>query len=135
MTKKIEKVLIVHSGRTLFDFMYFLPVFMKRNDLFSEFLLDYIPSICDSHGAKQLSWWSKNNLDELRLHYEKELEKENPFTKCLVERWLPDLKELYKTEKIIQKLKIDSCKEELMRVVWHPDRVSKYLEMGIDLND
>ena len=135
MGKKIEKILIVHSGRTLFDFIYFLPVFIKSNITFTRFIMMYIPSILDSHGAKELSWWSRDNLNELRVHYEKELGKEHSFTRCLVERWLPDLKELYKTEKSIQKLMIDSCKEELMAVCWHPSRIEKYLEMGIDINE
>ena len=135
MGDKIEQILIIHSGRTLFDFIYFLPVFIKSNTPFSDFILKYIPSILDSRGAKELSWWSRTNLNELREHYEKEIGKDNPFTRCLLERWLPDLKELYITEKNIQKLKIDSCKEELMAVCWHPSRVSKYLDMGIDINE
>lgn len=70
--------------------------------------------LLDSEAGKELSWLSKDLF--------------NP-------TWVPLLKELYAREKALQKKAMDPLKEELMKVCWHPDRVLKYLEMGIEMED
>ena len=74
-------------------------------------------------------------MDVLRSFYIEKLTDDHPLTKMLVQRWLPDLKELYQAEKAIQKIKMDQCKEELMMNRWHPNRVEKHLLMGLDVED
>ena len=133
---EICSILILQSGRSLFRFLKTLSVICKKYNHFTPFAIEEIPRYLDSEAAKELSWWSHKELDELRIHYEKELSVEHPLTRCLVLRWLLDLKELYRTEKAIQKIKMDQCKEELMMNRWHPDRLWKYYEMfGIEVDD
>lgn len=130
----IERILILSSGKALYDFILCAShVCHKRTQLSQQMML-YIPMLLDTEAAKELSWFSRDQLDKLRVAYEKVLGADHPLTKCLVQRWLLDLKELYQTEKLIQKLKMDQCKEELMMDRWHPDRLQKYLDMGYDLD-
>jgi hypothetical protein len=49
--------------------------------------------------------------------------------------FFPRVKEIYIEEKEVQKMRMDHCKEQLMMVCWHPDRVMKYLEMGYEPDD
>ncbi len=49
--------------------------------------------------------------------------------------FFPRVKEIYLEEKEVQKMRMDHCKEEIMMVCWHPDRVMKYLEMGYEMDD
>lgn len=49
--------------------------------------------------------------------------------------FFPRLRAMYKEQKEIQKARTDYFKEELMMNRWHPDRLMKYLEMGIDIED
>lgn len=130
----IEKTMILSSGQALYDFILWIsyPV-LNRTRLTQQIML-YIPTLLDSDAAKELSWVPRDHLDKLRVEFEKVPGKEHPVTRCLVERWLPDLKELYQAEKAIQKMKMDHCKEELMMDRWHPDRLQKYLEMGYDID-
>jgi hypothetical protein len=133
---EIRDTLILDSGRSLFRFLKSLAKLCKSRMRFVTFAAEEIPRFLDSAAAKELSWWTHQELDELRVHYEKELGAEHPLTRCLVQRWLLDLKELYQTEKAIQKIKMDQCKEEIMMNRWHPDRIMKmYEEYGIEIDD
>lgn len=132
MRTVIESSMILESGTTLYDFLMSLPDALHRRERLTQAMIGHIPMILDSDAAKELSWFSYADLDKLRIHYEAVLSKEHPITKYLVQRWLLDLKELYQTEKAIQKIKMDCCKEELMMNRWHPDRVGALLELGID---
>jgi hypothetical protein len=49
--------------------------------------------------------------------------------------FFPRVKEIYIEEKEVQKMRMDHCKEQLMMVCWHPDRVMYYLEMGYEMDD
>jgi hypothetical protein len=129
----LEKHLILSSGKALYKFLEFMGGTAKGRVRLIPLLHTYIPSLLDSDAAKEMSWMSFDELDELRILYERELGKDHVLTKCLVQRWLLDIKELYQTEKAIQKMKMDHCKEELMMNRWHPDRLWKYLEMGYDI--
>jgi hypothetical protein len=130
----LEKHLILSSGKALFTFLEFMGGTAKSRTRLVALLHTLIPGLLDSDAAKEMSWMSYDELDKLRLTYEKELGKDHVLTKCMVQRWLLDIKELYQTEKAIQKLKMDQCKEELMMNRWHPDRLWKYLEMGYDID-
>lgn len=132
----IRETLITKTSQTLHKFFSLAPILATGSQERTSFLLTYIPELLDSNAAKELSWWSREHLDVLRLQYEKILGVDHPLTKCLVQRWLLDLKELYKTEKAIQKIQMDQCKEELMMNRWHPDRLWKYYEQfGIEVDD
>lgn len=130
----IEKTLILSSGETLYKFMIIASHVCKKQIRVTQNMIEYIPMLLDTEAAKELSWFPRDHLDTIRLEYEKVLGVDHPLTRCLVQRWLPDLKELYQTEKAIQKMKMDQCKEELMMDRWHPDRLQKYLDMGYDID-
>ncbi len=130
----IERNLILSSGQALYDFILWLSYPVLNRTKLTAKMIEYIPTLLDTDAAKELSWVPRDYLDRLRVEYEKVPGKEHAMTKCLVLRWLPDLKELYQTEKAIQKMKMDQCKEELMMDRWHPDRLQKYLDMGYDID-
>ena len=134
LKKELRDILILYSGSSLFRYLKSLAKLCKGRPRFTVFAMQDVPAHLDSNAAKELSWWSHQDLDELRKHYEKVLGVDHPLTKCLVQRWLLDIKELYITEKAIQKLKMDLCKEQLMMDRWHPSRLEKYLEMGYDID-
>ena len=131
----IEKNLILSSGQTLYDFILWVSYPVLNRARLTQQMIQYIPMLLDTEAAKELSWFPRDHLDKLRVAYEKTPGREHAMTRCLVERWLPDLKELYHAEKAIQKMKMDQCKEELMMDRWHPDRLQKYLDMGYDIED
>lgn len=124
----IQKYLLEASDKTFQQFLLFAPIYARTLESKVQFLIQFIPTLLDSKGAKELSWWSHEELDKIRIMYEMILGKEHPLTKCLVQRWLLDLKELYKTEKAIQRIQMNQYKEELMMNRWHPDRVMKFYE-------
>lgn len=130
----IEKTLILSSGQALYNFLLYVSHPVQDRARLTQQMVEYIPMLLDTDAAKELSWFARDTLDKIRIEYEKTPGKEHALTKCLVERWLPDLKELYQTEKAIQKIKMDQCKEELMMERWHPSRLQKYLDMGYDLD-
>lgn len=136
LKEEICDVLILANHHTFFRFLKSLAKLCKNRARYVGFATVEIPKFLDSAAAKELSWWSYQELDELRVCYEDELGRDHPLTKCLVQRWLLDLKELYHTEKAVQKIKMDQCKEEIMMNRWHPDRIMKmYEEYGLDVND
>lgn len=135
LRKELRDTLILHSGKAFFKFLKSLAKLCKGRQRFVDFAIREIPTLLDTAAAKELSWWSHSSLDELRIHYEKELGAEHSMTRCLVQRWLLDLKELYQTEKQIQKWKMDHCKEQIMMNRWHPDRVEKLLRLGYEVED
>lgn len=130
----IENTLILSSGQALYDFILWISFPVLNRTRLTQQMVQYIPMLLDSDAAKELSWFPRDELDKLRVAFEKTPGKEHPITRCLVERWLPDLKELYQAEKAIQKMKMDHCKEELMMDRWHPKRLEKYLEMGYTID-
>jgi len=134
-TQVIRQSLILSTGQYLLAYLQSIPIFLKKTPEYLDLFLRDVPTMLDSEAAKELSWRSRQELDVLRMVYEGKLGVDHPLTKTLVQRWLPDIKELYQTEKAIQKCKMDQCKEELMMNRWHPDRVGKYLLMGIDVED
>lgn len=131
----LEKHLILSSGKSLFTFLEFIGGTSKGRNRLTAYLHTFIPTLLDTDAAKEMSWMSYDELDKLRETYEKELGKEHTLTKCLVQRWLLDIKELYHAEKAIQKIKMDYCKEELMMNRWHPSRLQKYLDMGYEIEE
>lgn len=133
--QEIQEVLILSSGTLFYRFLMTLPSLTKKSQTLADYLMGLVPGFLDTEAAKELSWWSHQELDTIRLTCEVELGEDHAFTRSLVQRWLPDLKELYCAEKAIQKMKMDHCKEELMMNRWHPDRVWWHLERGIDVED
>ena len=133
LTGLIAENIILGSGEVFYHFLM-VAAKLAKNPRRVQFFLEFIPTLLDSGAAKELSWWPRDNLDMIRKEYEKVLGTDHPLTKCLVQRWLLDLKELYITEKSIQAIKMDQCKEELMMERWHPSRLEKYLAMGYEID-
>lgn len=131
----IERNMILASGKTLYDFLMWIRYPVVGRLRLTSALLNYIPKLLDTEAAKELSWYPRDELDKIRIEYEQRPGFDHPLTKCLVQRWLLDLKELYVTEKAIQKIKMNQCKEELMMNRWHPERLKVLLEMGLDFDD
>jgi len=131
----ISDIFILSSGDSFYEFLLWIAgmAMSRGGQRFTGPLLQLVPTLLDTPAAKELSWVSREKLDSIRIAYEKTLGKEHPLTRCLVQRWLLDLKELYQTEKAIQKIKMDHCKEELMMNRWHPQRLEKYLNMGYSI--
>ncbi len=131
LKQKLEQYLILHSALSFYRFLEFVGAATIERSNLQRQVVEYVPTLLESDAAKELSWYSRDELDKIRKGW-LELSPEHPLIRCLTERWLPDIKELYQTEKQIQKIKMDQCKEEMMAVCWHPDRVSKLLYAGID---
>ncbi len=131
----VESTFILSSGQAFYRFLSFVAGTAKGRAKYGRKIWELIPTLLDTDAAKEMSWMSYDELDKLRLTYEKELGVDHTLTKCLVQRWLLDIKELYQTEKAIQKVKMDCCKEELMMNRWHPNRVERLLLAGIDPED
>ena len=134
LRKELRETLILYSGSSFFRYLKTLAKLCNGRPRYTAFAIQDVPTHLDSSAVKELSWWSHQELDELRQCYEKILGVDHPLTKCLVQRWLLDIKELYLTEKAIQKIKMDQCKEELMMNRWHPSRLEKYLNMGYEID-
>ena len=132
---QIETHMILASGETLFLFLSSVAKIILAQPETQNYLMRYIPVILDSEAAKELCWWPRDLLNTILVGCEKTLGKDHPLTQYFLQRWLLDLKELYTTEKCIQKIKMDSCKEELMMNRWHPSRILRQLEMGLDVDD
>lgn len=133
LKQKIEQYLITYSGLSFYRFLEFVGMASLGRQNFQQRMVEYIPTLLETEAAKELSWFSYDELDKIRKEWlELAKAEDHPLMRCLTERWLPDIKELYQTEKQIQRIKMDHCKEEMMAVCWHPDRVSKLLYAGID---
>jgi hypothetical protein len=131
----IQKDMILRSGQMLFIFLSILPMFYKKRSFYLSFLQTEIKHFLESPAGKELSWVSCDLLKKLEKQYIEMLGVEDKLTRVLQEEWIPQLKALHLAEKSLQKNKMDPIKEELMMVCWHPDRVRKYLEMGMDIED
>lgn len=79
--------------------------------------------------------WSAPDEKELLEVIETKYGENTIFMNFMRSRFLPEIREIRRTEKGIQRAKMDHVKEELMQFCWHPDRVEKYLEMGYDMGD
>lgn len=141
----IEKHIICKSGRSFFDFLCMLPKIEKsakrfwfsREDLLIKITEFVNQKLEFSEASRELSWWPRSTRETLLDAYRTvhQLPENHPLVRCAIQRWLPDLDELHNTEKQIQFIKMNTVKEELMMNRWHPDRVSKLYEMGIDPDD
>ena len=136
--REIERLLLAPTGNMFFKYLMGIPLALSkvpRDNRMYDVMLEIVPPLLDSQGAKELSWHSKESLDAIRIRYEEHLGADHPITKALVEQWLPGLKKLYAQQKEIQKKRTDQFKEELMMNRWHPNRLWTYLNMGLDTDD
>jgi hypothetical protein len=89
--------------------------------------------ILDTEIAHEWSWTSP------KARYEEFFSKEPMPAPEMIEfmrtTFFPRIKEIYIEEKEVQKMRMDHCKEQLMMVCWHPDRIMNYLEMGYEMDD
>jgi hypothetical protein len=131
----IKNHLILRSGKMLFTFLWGTPLLQKQMPASTATLKQEIKEFLESSAAKQLSWYASETFIKLEQRYKKELGADHELTLALQQEWLPQLKATYKNEKNAQKQHLDALKEELMMVCWHPTRVAKYLEMGLDVED
>lgn len=95
---------------------------------------EWLDTFKESELGKELSWSATELCPRLAKMYEP-LPPDNSLRNHMLQRFLPDLCELYEAEKQTQKWKMDHIKEELMATTWHPDRVKKLLEGGLDPDD
>lgn len=142
----IHHHIILKNSNTFFDFIGLIPVIEEKIHFATEdskfhfrtLISSYVIACLEhSEAARELSWWSRPTLDAL-MHCYKDVHKlteDHPYYRCLTQRWLPDLYELHETEKQMQKIKMDQCKEELMMNRWHPARVEWLLNQGIEVEN
>lgn len=95
----IKEHLILSSGKAFYEFLIWIGATAMGRPRLTAKLITHIPILLDSDAAKELSWFPRDELDEIRIAYEKVLGTDHPLTKCLVQRWLLDLKELYPDRK------------------------------------
>lgn len=106
-------------------------VLMKTNGLPQEYqgtLFDCMMELLETPGGREYSWSSTPNVDDFA-------EPGTVFYTFMASRFLPDLREVRRTEMGIQKARMDYVKEEMMAFCWHPDRVIRYLDLGWDMGD
>lgn len=123
----IMKEVILKDADHLHFFLQFFPVSLNTVSFQGDLLQTRIVSVTafltllvDSDAARELSW--QPFRDELYDLYKEKLGPTNLVTSYLHDIFLPEFYDLYKMERNLQKELIDSMKEELMAVTWHPDR-------------
>lgn len=132
LAKKIVQVLILTNEESLLFFLkQVVEVFKKGHftnlqqfntgiPVFGEFL-QYLFT-CPT--GKALSW--NPSYSDLPCLYKGVLGKDHPLSIYIEQKFIPHLQNVYKQEKKTQKQKIDSLKEELMAMTWHPDRFQEW---------
>lgn len=131
LAKKIRDLLVLKDASHLRYFLYDLPYLMDYY-AFQGILLDrrfsyistFLSEILESDAARELSWEPFQN--EIVSHYERTIGKDHILTCYFRDSYVSQYITLYKTEKQMQKERIDSLKEELMAITWHPDRFLRW---------
>lgn len=131
LARKILDVLVLRDAEHLRNFLRFLPILLKLNMFYGEHLkarilplTSFLTHLVRSDAARDLSW--QVFREDLLKHYITSLGEGHLVTSYLKEVYLPEFQELYQHQKEIQKQKIDSLKEELMAMTWHPDRFQEW---------
>lgn len=131
LARRIVDTLILKDADHLLIFLQrFLPVLKtsdfqgdhSRNKTRSFFSL--LNMLLESQAAAKLSW--NPFRDSLLKEYTLSLGEAHPTLSYLKEVIFPWFVDIYKEQKKKQKDKIDSLKEELMAVTWHPDRFQEW---------
>lgn len=128
--------LLQNDADILVKFMYVLPQMLHKK--FSEYedlegmLVPVLLELQESKAQRELCWYSKEGL---LFDIYKKTDIGKKFLPFLNDIFYPRLHELLKEEKKAKYARSNIIKEELMMRQWHPDRVWKYLEMGIDIED
>ncbi len=146
LIQDIHQHIVLKNSSSFFDFLGLVPMIEEKIHFSSEeakarfriTVSTYVAACLEhSEAARELSWWPKSSLEVLMKTYTDvhKLNEEHPYYNCLIQRWLPELYELNYTEKQIQKIKMDHCKEELMMNRWHPDRVEWLMNQGIEVEN
>jgi hypothetical protein len=127
LAKKILEILILKDAKHL-RYFFFNFHSITHFPRFQEYILEnrfhcidiFLTELLRTEALGKLSWepFEKDILQ----HYEAQIGKEHILTTYFRTTYLPRCKEMYKAEKKIQKERIDSLKEELMMITWHPDR-------------
>jgi hypothetical protein len=127
LATKIKEVLIVKDSDHLLCFLYLLQGLMKGNNFQGDLLLQriisigaFLSSLIETDAARELSW--KPFRDTLLAGYKETLGEEHLLTSYMKAVYLPEFKDLYLSEKQMQKARMDTYKEDLMIYCWHPDR-------------
>jgi hypothetical protein len=133
-SKNICTQLLLKDSQTFYRFLLEIPkcIVELQEDFFPYHHLSiWLTYLLTTDVVRELCWMPKNG--EIVRHYATILGSQHPLTKYMDQRWLPELVELYRTEKQIQRAIMDHCKEELMMVVWHPERLMKRLDAASQL--
>ena len=131
INQKIKEHIILKSPETLEHFLLNIPllyklqaqIFLVNQYLFPS-IVQFVNSILDSDVMKVYSWIPHREI--LHNSVVKELGPSHPMTIYYESRLLPDLQELYSTEKQIKKAKIFCIQEDLMAKTWHPGRFQEW---------
>lgn len=127
LATKIKEVLVANNQDHLLFFLQMLPGLMKYSSFQGGLLPQRIVSIgaflsdlLETEAGKELCW--QPFRDSLLGHYKKLLGESHLLTSYMKDVYLPEFKQLYLSEKEMQKARTDTFKEELMAYCWHPDR-------------
>lgn len=94
-------------------------------EAFPHVLPQFLGTLTDCDAAKTLAWRAESVCADLAAVYTK-MPEDNSLRNYMLQRFLPDLKELAVAEKATQKWRIDPLKEELVAAAWHPDRFQEW---------
>lgn len=133
---RVIERLLQKDWEVLVNFMYKLPRLLQQK--FSDYqnteevFLPILTQLSECEAQREASWYTKSG--SLLDHYNK-YEVGKAFLPFLKDVFYPKLDQLLKEEKKVKYARSNIFKEELMMNRWHPDRIWKHLEMGIDVDD
>lgn len=133
----IPEILVVPSPRDFDRFLVTLAIMEKKQMIPREYYpstFAFLIALLETRPGTDYCW--SNPAERLGDVLRRELEKTNgTFSRFLDSRFWPESIEILRTDKQYMKAKMDYIKEELMQFCWHPLRVAKYLEMGLDIDE
>lgn len=117
-------------------FIYNLPKLLGKkfqdypdcDALFLPILLE----LSESEAQREMAWYAKSG-SLLEVYNKNEIGRK--FLPFLKDSFYPRLAEILKEEKKAKYARSNIFKEELMMAALHPDRIQKYLDMGITVED
>ena len=130
-------VLVMPSPRDFDRFLITLAMMEKKGMIPREYYpstFAFLMELLETRAGTDYCW--SNPADRLGDVLRRELQKTSgTLSRFLDSRFWPETKEVFSTDKQYMKARMDYVKEELMQFCWHPIRLAKYLEMGLDIDE
>lgn len=133
---RVFERLLHKDTELLVKFIHLLPEILHKK--FSEYedaehiFIPILSELLEVDAQRELSWYDKSGY-LLEIYNKNEIGKK--FLPFLQDMFYPRLRELFLEERKAKYARCNIFKEELMMVSCHPDRIHRYLEMGIAIED